>query len=152
MKLGIEFENAFNKELKKIEKENKGFFIKSPTPMQKVLIDGKFKTIYSQKALCDFFGIVNKKFILIELKTISTKSFELRRLKNHQIKQLESIHKFGGISLIFFKIKNRENIILVEIQKYLDFIKKINKKSLKIEEIEKIGKKLKLNEIKNYLN
>lgn len=143
----IKFELLIERQLKEINKNEKGFFIKSPTPIKKVITKKQEKIVYYQKALCDFVGIINKKFILLELKDISGNSFELRRLKQHQISQLQKIKKLGGESFILFRIKKEENlIVIVKIFDYLNFIEFNNKKSINIQMIKKIGQKTNLNE------
>ncbi|BDV03369.1 MAG: hypothetical protein HPPSJP_0900 [Candidatus Hepatoplasma scabrum] len=147
----VKFELSIEKELREINKKEIGFFIKSPTPIKKVIKKKEEKYIYYQKALCDFIGIFNKKFILLELKDISGNSFEIRRLKEHQINQLIKINKLGGKSFILFRLKKENNlIIIVKIFDYLNFTEFNNKKSISIQKIKKIGYKTNINEFASF--
>jgi len=145
-------ENLISNKLLKINKNEKGFFIKSPTPMKMININGKVVPIYANKALCDFVGIYNKKFILIESKNISGVRFEFKRLKDHQEKQLASIMRHGGISLIIFYLTLTHEIIILKIDKYLVFKSQTQKKSINIDALKEIGMCVSADEIEKYLN
>lgn len=152
-KTGREFENEISKFLLKINKTEHGFFIKSPTPMKMIRnSQEKIVPIYSNKALCDFVGIYNNKFVLIEVKYINGKRFEFNRLKEHQEKQLSAIKRFGGVSLIIFGLSTEEKIIVLEIENYLIFKFQSNKKSINIKQLLEYGNILNLNEIENFIN
>ena len=142
---GKEFENIIFNNLNKISQKKLGFFIKSPTPMKSIKIGSTYKVIYHQKALCDFVGIINGQFILIEAKEISNTRFEFRRLKYHQIEQLLSIKKHGGTSIIIFYIKLKNMILLVDIDAYLEHFNNSKKKSINIDALTKLGKLIDLN-------
>ncbi len=144
---GKTFEKDIYNQLKILENKKIGFFIKSPTPIKTI----NKKIIFYEKALCDFIGILNNKFFIIEAKEISEKRFDFRRLKEHQIKQLKLIEKYGGISIIIFNIKIKNKIVLVRINKFLNEKKKSNKKSINIDLLEKIGDSIFLNELNDYL-
>ncbi len=148
---GKNLENIILDQLKKISEREQGFFIKSPTPIKNININGKYKMIYSEKALCDFVGILNKKFILIEAKEVSGNRFDFRRLKDHQIKQLSSIQKYGGISIIVFHIKMIDKIVIVKIVDYLLYLNSTNKKSINIDTLLKIGKSIDINHLEKTL-
>ncbi|NQX83549.1 MAG: Holliday junction resolvase RecU [Mycoplasmataceae bacterium] len=151
-KTGRNFENEISKKLLKINKSGRGFFIKSPTPMKMIKSKGKIIPIYSNKALCDFVGIYNKKFVLIEAKNITGERFIFERLKPHQEKQLSSIKRHGGISLIMFGLPNEKIIIVLKIDDYLVFKSQSEKKSINIISLKEIGKIISLEEVEEYLN
>lgn len=143
----IKFELLIEQQLREINRKKIGFFIKSPTPIKKITIKKKEKYIYYQKALCDFIGILNKKFVLLELKDISKNNFELRRLKEHQRNQLIKIRKLGGESFLLFRLKKENDlIIIIRIFDYLNLIELNDKKSISIQKIKQIGYKTNLNE------
>ena len=56
------------------------------SPFKYLRTEQGYKFLYSSKALCDFVGIHNKKFILIECKEVSGDKFDSKRLKENQIK------------------------------------------------------------------
>ncbi|BDV02296.1 MAG: hypothetical protein HPAVJP_1850 [Candidatus Hepatoplasma vulgare] len=145
MNNGKRIENIIEKELNKIKN---GYFIKSPTPIR---ITKDKKIIYAKKALCDFIGIYNQKFILIEIKTI-TKNFEFRRLKKHQLEQLEIIDKLGGISLIIFYLINEEKICYTNINDFREIIKNSKMKSISKENIILKTINIEINNITNIFN
>ena len=145
-------ENLISNKLLKINKSEKGFFIKSPTPMKMINVNGKIVPIYSNKALCDFVGIYNKKFILIESKNISGVRFEFKRLKEHQEKQLASIKRHGGISLIIFFLVKTNELIILKIDNYLVFKSQTEKKSIHIDALKEIGIIISPDDLEKYLN
>ncbi len=151
-KEGRDFENKISKKLLKITKSERGFFIKSPTPMKMVPVNGKIIPIYANKALCDFIGIYNAKFVLIETKNLSTKRFEFKRLKDHQEKQLASIKRHGGISIILINISETNEIISLEIDDYLVFKSQTDKKSINTETLRDIGKIIDIDKMEDYIN
>ena len=144
---GKEFENKLILELQKIEKKEMGFFIRSPTPMRMIKVNNIYKVIYAEKALCDFVGIFMNYMILMELKDISGTRFNIDRLKNHQIKQLSSIKRYGGLSYILFRINSIKEIYIIDINTYLVYINQTNKKSINNKIIMEIGIKLDIKKI-----
>ncbi len=151
-KTGRNLENEISKKLLRINKVGRGFFIKSPTPMKLVHTGGKSIPVYANKALCDFIGIYNSKFILIEAKNISTTRFEFSRLKEHQEKQLASIKRHGGVSLIMFGITKENIIICLEIDDYLVFKSQTERKSINIDTLKEIGNSIEIDEVEEYIN
>ncbi len=151
-KTGRNLENEISKKLLKINKIGRGFFIKSPTPMKMVQSKGKIIPIYANKALCDFIGIYNSKFILIEAKNISTKRFEFSRLKEHQEKQLASIKRHGGVSIIMFGITAENIVVALEIDDYLVFKSQTERKSINVEILKDIGKVISIDEVEEYID
>lgn len=150
---GKVFENEIFEELKKIDKDNKGFFIKSATPVQ-IIRNKNNNYIYthSGKAICDIMGIYKSKFVLMELKEVSGERFSLLRLKDHQIFQLSKIKHYGGLSLIVFNLKKEECILVVKIEDYLVYKTQIKSATIKIRNILDIGVKIKSNKIIEVLN
>ncbi len=151
-KTGRNLENEISKKLLKINRVGRGFFIKSPTPMKMIHSNGKTIPVYSNKALCDFIGIYNSKFILIEAKNISTTRFEFSRLKEHQEKQLASIKRHGGVALIMFGVTIENIIVILEINDYLVFKSQTDKKSINLDILKEIGKIIDLSEIEEFIN
>lgn len=152
MATGRKLENNISKKLLKINKSERGFFIKSPTPMKMIHQDGKIIPIYSNKALCDFIGIYNSKFVLIEVKNISGVRFEFKRLKEHQEKQLSSIKRHGGISIILIYISTTNQLISLEIDEYLVYKSQTEKKSINIESLKDIGRVIEVDELEEHIN
>lgn len=151
-KTGRNLENEISKKLLKINKIGRGFFIKSPTPMKLIKSGEKTIPVYANKALCDFIGIYNSKFILIEAKNISTSRFEFNRLKEHQEKQLASIRRHGGIALIMFGITKENIIIVLDIDNYLVYKLQTDRKSMNIETLKEVGITIEVDEIEEYIN
>jgi len=152
MATGRKLENNISKKLLKINKSERGFFIKSPTPMKMISQNGKIVPIYSNKALCDFIGIYNSKFVLIEVKNVSGARFEFKRLKEHQEKQLSSIKRHGGISIIFIYISESNDLISLGIEEYLVYKSQTEKKSININALKNIGKLIEIEDIEEYIN
>lgn len=151
-KEGRIFENNISKKLLKINKSERGFFIKSPTPMKMVPINGKIVPIYANKALCDFIGIYNSRFVLIETKNVSGIRFEFKRLRDHQEKQLSSIKRHGGVSVILINLSNTNEIIAIEIEDYLVYKTQTDKKSINVEVLKQVGRIISFDEIESYIN
>lgn len=140
----IKLEHIILNSLKNLEKNKLCYFIKSPTPHR--LIKDKnnnYNFVYFDKSLCDFIGIYNEKFVLIEAKETSLDRFYIKRLKNHQLEQLIRINELGGMSYIIFYFWKHNKILSVKINDYLNLI--LDKKSIKISQVEPFSKKLKLN-------
>ena len=152
MATGRKLENNISKKLLKINKSERGFFIKSPTPIKMINQGGKIIPIYSNKALCDFIGIYNSKFVLIEVKNVSGVRFEFKRLREHQEKQLSSIKRHGGISIIFIYISTMNKLISLEIDEYLVYKSQTEKKSINIDTLEKIGRVVDVDDIEEHIN
>ena len=146
-KKGQLFENLINKELSKLSKKEFCYFIKSPTPIRMIATKEGYKMAYAEKALCDFIGIFQGKFILIEAKEISGIRFDFKRLKDHQIKQLSSIQKHGGYSIILFNVKQLNKIISVSIDKYLIYLNQTEKKSININALFELGREINSNSL-----
>ncbi len=149
---GRNLENEISKKLLRINKQGRGFFIKSPTPMKMVHSGGKTIPVYANKALCDFIGIYNSKFVLIEAKNISTTRFEFSRLKEHQEKQLASIKRHGGVSLIMFGITQENIIVVLEIDDYLVFKSQTERKSINVDILKEIGRVIEIDQVEEYID
>ncbi len=149
---GKDFENKISKGLQKITKKELGFFIKSPTPMQMVPTTEGYIMTYANKALCDFIGIYQGKFILIEAKEISGTRFEFRRLKDHQLQQLSAIKKYGGYAWIYFNLIKLKKIVAVPIDSYLVSLTQTSKKSINIDTLNEIGYEINLAELIDFFN
>ena len=118
-------------------------FYKSPIPTVMRKQKNIFFLVYTEKALCDFYGIYNKRFILIEAKNISGKYWDKSRLKEHQINQLKMIDSLGGKSFIFFNIEDDDYFFIFEINNYLKNIESIKTRNVKRESIFNLGVKIK---------
>ncbi len=149
---GRNLENEISKRLLKINKSGRGFFIKSPTPMKLVHVEGKSIPVYANKALCDFIGIYNSKFILIEAKNVNTTRFEFSRLKEHQEKQLASIKRHGGVSLIMFGVAKENAIVILEIDEYLVFKYQCDRKSINIDTLMEIGRAIDVDQVEEFVD
>ncbi len=152
MATGRKLENNISKKLLKINKSERGFFIKSPTPIKMINQNGKIVPIYSNKALCDFIGIYNSKFVLIEVKNLSGVRFEFKRLKEHQEKQLSSIRRHGGISIILIYLSTTNELFSLGIDDYLVYKTQTDKKSINIDALKNIAKLININELEEYIN
>ncbi len=139
MAKGKKFENSILNDLNKLSKQGKGYFIKSPTPINRIKTENGYKMVYSSKALCDFIGIWNEKFVLIEAKEVSGTRFDMKRLKDHQVKQLSSIKRHGGFGFIAFNIKQEKEIYITPIENYLVHKNQTTKKSINLESLKEIS-------------
>ncbi|BDU67478.1 MAG: hypothetical protein TYPL_1310 [Candidatus Tyloplasma litorale] len=151
-RIGRNLENNISNKLLKINKSGRGFFIKSSTPIKMIKKDNMIVPIYANKALCDFVGIYNTKFILIEAKNISGKRFEFNRLKEHQEKQLSTIKRHGGFSFIMFGLIIENIIVILEIDDYLVFKSQTERKSIDVETLKEIGTKISIEKIEEYID
>ncbi len=151
-KTGRNLENEISKKLLSINKKGLGFFIKSPTPMKMVRSGDKIIPIYANKALCDFIGIYNTKFVLIEAKNITGKRFEFDRLKEHQEKQLSSIQRHGGKSVIMFGLTEDNVIAVLGIDEYLVYKAQSDRKSINVETLKEISRLITIDEVQLYID
>ncbi|RKX67023.1 MAG: hypothetical protein DRP42_01670 [Tenericutes bacterium] len=148
-KKGNELEQKIWENLKLLNSDELGFFIKSPTPTKAVPINGEYKFVFSAKALCDFVGICEKKFVLIEVKEVSGPRFDVKRLKKHQLNQLRKIKSYGGISLVIFLIREYDKIYVLTVDQYDDIFLNLERKSIRIDTIVEKGIHL---DTSNYLD
>lgn len=139
MRNGKEFEKLLLDNLNILNENEIGYFIQSPTPFRSVPFGESYKLIYSAKALCDFVGIFQGTFFLLEAKVVSGSSFPFDRLKEHQVYQLKRIRDLGGHSFIIFHIKRTNEIFALSIKYYVDFFSNTEKKSIHIKEIKEKG-------------
>ena len=151
-KTGRNLENKISKKLLSINKKGLGFFIKSPTPMKMVRSGDKIIPIYANKALCDFIGIYNSVFVLIEAKNITGKRFEFDRLKEHQEKQLSAIQRHGGKSIIMFGLTEDNVIAVLGIDEYLVYKSQTERKSINVDVLKEIAKIITINEVQEYVD
>lgn len=135
-KRGKNFEKQVEFSLTKMTTKGFGYFVKSPTPIKIIKINYRYgypqitNAVFEKTALCDFYGIVNKQFILIETKEVQGDYFNKNNLKSHQIHQLQQINFHGGISLILLYFKKSNTIIGLEINEFLKFNQTFNVKNL----------------------
>ncbi len=137
---GNEWEKKLLKYLEKLCLEKQCFFFKSQTPTIMKKINGKYTLVYSKKAICDFIGIYNEKFVLIEAKSINNQYWDTRRLKEHQKQQLKKIKKLKGISVIIFYIKIMDKVLIMTIDEYLDLLEINKKQNINIKILSNFGR------------
>ncbi len=134
MKTGKRFENQIEELLNELDSiSKKSLFFKSPIPTIMHKNKNGYQLVFSEKALCDFYGIYQKHFVLIEAKHISGKYWNTKRLKEHQIEQLIMIKRLGGLSQIWFSLSlKRNSLFIFDIDSYLKLINAENKINLNI--------------------
>ncbi len=145
MKTGKNFENQIEELLNELDSiSKKSLFFKSPIPTIMHKNKNGYQLVFSEKALCDFYGIYQKHFVLIEAKHISGKYWNTKRLKDHQIQQLIEIKQLGGLSQIWFSLSlKRNSLFIFDIDSYLKLINQENKINLNINFIIENAKEIK---------
>ncbi len=107
-----------------------------PSRLEAVIKEGYFRT----PSTTDYNGIYKGKYIDFEAKeTTSKTSFPLSNIHKHQIKHLENIYKHGGIGFLIVRFTKLNQTFLLEVQKLLDFLENVNRKSIPLEYFKKHG-------------
>lgn len=94
----------------------------------------------ASKSTVDYYGLYQGQYISFEAKSTELDTFPLANIKEHQHQHLKLINQFGGWTfyLIFFKKFHR--FFLLETTK----VEQINKKSISINEMERIAIEMEL--------
>ncbi len=116
--------------------ENDSFFmIKYHT---KNAITKRNKFLYIANNFVDYFGIYKNKFFVIEAKQCQSNIFNFKRINDKQHKVLSKLIKMNLIAYVLIYFVSSDQFFLV---KYNEIKNRINnnKKSIKYDEIRKIG-------------
>ncbi|WP_062104834.1 Holliday junction resolvase RecU [Bacillus niameyensis] len=123
---------------------------KKPTPVQIVNVDYKSRSkavikeaYFRQASTTDYNGVCNGKYIDFEAKeTRSVTSFPLKNFHEHQIEHMKNVDKLGGIVFVILRFASVDELYLLEgkdLFRYWERMLTGGRKSIKKEEVEKIG-------------
>ncbi len=101
-----------------------------PSSVEAIIKEGYFKT----PSTTDYNGIYKGKYIDFEAKETKSKvSFPLSNIHSHQIKHLKHIYNHGGIGFIIVRFTCLNETYLLTVEKLLDFLDNVKRKSIPLE-------------------
>lgn len=119
---------------------------KKPTPIKIVKFDrttGRIKdAFFETPSTTDYNGIYKGRYIDYEAKETNTLYFPLENIHAHQIKHLTTINNMNGIGFIIVYFNKVNEVYLLEINEFNDFIKSNTRKSIPLEYFKKNGYKI----------
>lgn len=122
---------------------------KKPTPVNIVKVDYPnrqnakiIEAYFKTPSTTDYNGIYKGRYIDFEAKETATLNFPLNNIHDHQIKHLNLIYKMGGIGFIIVYFKKVNEIYLLEIQQFNEYVSSHTNKSIPIEYFKTNGKKI----------
>jgi len=128
---------------------------KKPTPVQIVNVDYPKRSAavikeayFKQASTTDYNGVYNGRYIDFEAKeTKNTTSFPLKNFHDHQIVHMKNVIDQKGICFVLLRFSTINEIYYLEAKHLLTFWERQTnggRKSIKKEEIENLGYKIKL--------
>ncbi len=124
---------------------------KRPTPINVVKVDyshgAKITNAYFEKqSTTDYNGVFNGTYLDFEAKQTECKtSFPFSNICKHQIEHLKSVLKHGGLAFFIIRFCYYNETYFVHANVIIEQIEKLNKKSIKYEDIKTLGTLLKEN-------
>ena len=122
---------------------------KKPTPIKLVKVnypsrcEAKITEAYFKTpSTTDYNGIYKGKYIDFEAKETKANSFPLENIHAHQIKHLNTIVNMGGIGFIIVLFSKINEIYLLEIKEFNNFIIDNKRKSIPLEYFKEKGYKI----------
>ena len=111
---------------------------KKPTPIQVVKVEypkNKIKEAYfSEPSTLDYNGIYQGKYIEFDAKEIKSKtSFPLSNIHKHQMKHIERVLHFGGISFLIVRFVSLNLTYLLLGNDIVSFEEKYHRKSIPLD-------------------
>ena len=90
---------------------------KIPTPITPIQIDKTSRHItlayFDQKSTVDYIGVVQGIPVCFDAKEVSTKTFPLANIHDHQIEFMEEFEKQGGVSFFILYYSSFQNAIAI---------------------------------------
>ena len=97
-----------------------------PSRKDAVIKEAHFKT----PSTTDYNGIYKGKYIDFEAKETKLKSFPLQNIHKHQLDHLEKIVKHGGIGFVIVAFTSLNEVFLLPIENFINYITETKKKSI----------------------
>ena len=137
---GMTLESELNLSNEYYREINKAFIYKKPTPIKITKVDypSRDKAVikeafFTVPSTTDYNGIYHGKYIDFEAKETKSKSaFSLSNIHPHQIKHIENIYNHSGIAFLIVRFTTLNETYLLTANKFLEFIKLSNRKSIPI--------------------
>ncbi|WP_129044950.1 Holliday junction resolvase RecU [Companilactobacillus metriopterae] len=151
---GMHLEEEINETNIFYREHDQAVIYKKPIPVQIVKVDypKRSKAVikeayFKQASTTDYNGIYRGYYVDFEAKETTLKqSFPLKNFHQHQIDHLKACKKQGGICFVIMKYVTLNRYFLVDADIIFDYWDKKNidgSKSIKVDQIEKIGIELK---------
>lgn len=144
---GMDSENLINQTNEFYLVNDVALIYKKPTPIgvSKVNYTSRGKVIdkayFKEQSTLDYNGIYKGKYIEFDVKETQNKtSFPLSNVHAHQIEHIRNVLKHGGICFLIIKINSL--YFLLQGEKFIDFIKNNERKSIPYNYIEEVGFKI----------
>ena len=146
---GMNLENDINLTNEYYLLENIACIYKKPTPINLVKVDypnrSQTKIVeayFKIPSTTDYNGIYKGKYIDFEAKETKSLNFPLDNIHSHQIKHLNTIYNMGGIGFIIVYFSKVNEVYLLEINKFNEFIETNTRKSIPISFFKEHGYKI----------
>lgn len=116
---------------------------KIPTPIKPVEIDSNRHitlAYFEQKSTVDYVGVVQGIPICFDAKEISSNSFSLRNVHEHQIEFMKEYENMGGVSFLLIYFKDKSECYYLRFSRLMEFVNRAHNggpKSIKYEEFDK---------------
>ena len=138
---GMTLESDINSSNEYYRSTDKAYIYKKPTPIQITKVDypSRDKTVireafFTTPSTTDYNGLYNGKYIDFEAKETKSKtSFSLSNIHPHQIKHIENINNHSGIAFLIVRFTTLNKTFLLPGDKFIDYIKNIDRKSIPLE-------------------
>lgn len=139
---GLSLEDRINETLNNYKNNNLALIYKKPTPIKIINYDNKenliTKACFLSKSTTDYNGIYKGKYIDFEAKSTKSKtSFPLKNIETHQIEHLKTVNKMGGVAFFIIEFSSINEIYLLTIEQFLNYIKENNKESIPLKYFKK---------------
>ena len=148
---GMNLENDINLSNQYYVDTKQAFIYKKPTPVQIVKVDYPKRSsakiveaYYQTPSTTDYNGIYKGRYIDYEAKETNNKVFPFKNIFPHQIEHLKNVSRHGGIAFVIIFFRVLEKVYIIDINDFIKYYESDERKSIKVETIEKIGKMVKI--------
>ena len=112
------------------------FITKKPTPIHIVKVKNGLisEAYFEEDSTLDYYGIYKGKYIEFDCKeTNSSTSFPIKNLANHQLNQLKTIDKLGGIAFLIIEFIYYSEYYILTYSDIKNCLENSSSKSIKID-------------------
>lgn len=116
---------------------------KIPTPIKPVEIDGNRHitlAYFEQKSTVDYIGVVQGVPVCFDAKEVSSDSFALSNVHEHQLRYMQEFEQMGGVAFLIVYFKGRDEGFYLRFNRLMEFVKRAEcggRKSIKYEEFDR---------------
>lgn len=146
-KIGQKFEERLQKVFDELRKEGVCIINKVPTSFKMIRgAGGRVVSCFPEKQseFLDFQGLIKGGYsICIEAKSCANKtSFPISNFKDYQLPLLKEYMDYGSLGYIIIQMRGVERTFLFEGYKFIEYVNKLERKSIPVKDMEEIGLEL----------